>query len=114
MASSCSMVATTVISGFLSIVPFLALDDADELAGMVFGAADVDDGHVRHGRGVLDRAAQAAFQPAVAASRAHRNPFSQNVRWRGDRNHQHISIGAAHCANHSARYVGNDSAPGPE
>src|SRR4051812_37856079 len=111
MASSCSMVATTVISGLLSFVPFLALDDTDELAGVVFGAADVNDGNVGCRRGVLDRAAQAVFDHAVAASCAHRNPFSQNVWRRGDQHHHHVDIGAAHGANHGARYVGDDGAP---
>src|SRR5436189_3506482 len=111
MASSCSMVATTVISGFLSIVPSLALDGADELAGMVFGTADIDDGSVGRGRGVLDHPTQAAFDPTVAASCAQRNPFGQNVWRRGDQDHQHVGIGAAHCANDSTRYVGDDRTP---
>src|SRR6185369_15245866 len=115
MASSCSMVATTVISGLLlSIVPFLALDDADELAGMIFGTAGVNDRYVRRRRGVLHRAAQTVFDLAVAASCAHRNPFSQNV-WRcGDHNHHHVGIGAAHCANYGARYVGDDGSSGAD
>src|ERR1041384_6372408 len=111
MASSCSMVATTVISGLLSFVPFLALDDAYELAGMIFGTADVDDGDVRRGRGVLHRAAQAVFGQAVAASCAHRNPFGQNVWRRRDRNHDHVGVGATHGASDRARYVGDDGAP---
>src|SRR5438874_9289734 len=98
MASSCSMVATTVISGLLSIVPFLALDDADKLAGMIVGAAGVDDRHVGRSRGVLHGAAQTVFDRAVAASCAHRNSFSQYVWRRRDQHHHHASIGAAHGA----------------
>src|SRR6267142_284871 len=114
MASSCSMVATTVISGFLSIVPFLALDDADELEGVIFGAGGVDDGHVGRRRGVLHRAAQTVFDRAVAASCAHRNPYSQHVWRRGDQNHHYFGIATTHGANHGARYVGDDGSSGAD
>src|SRR6478736_4868472 len=113
MASSCSMVATTVMfESLLSIAPFLALDGADQLAGVIFGAADIDDGDVGHRSGILHRATEASLEPAVAASRAHRDPFGQNVRGRRDRNHDHVGIGGASRADRGARYVGNDGAPG--
>src|SRR6478735_7945712 len=108
MASSCSMVATTVISGFLSFVPFPALDDADELAGVVFGTAGIDDGNVRRSRGILHRAAQTVFDRAVAASCAHRNPFCQYVWRRRDQDYSDVGISAAHCANHRTRDVDDD------
>src|ERR671924_533463 len=114
MASSCSMVEITVTLTLPSIVPFLALDDADELARMIFGTAGIDDGDVGRGGGILHRATQARFELAVAAPLPHRKPFGQNV-WRGsDRNHHHVGIGTAHRANHGARYVGNDGSPGAD
>src|SRR5512138_496438 len=106
MASSCSMVATTLISSSLSTVPLLALDDPKKLPSMVFSAAGIDDGHVGRLRGVLDRAVQTAVQTAVALPRAHRDPFSQNLGRRRDRNHHDIGIGTARGADHGMRHVG--------
>jgi len=48
--------------------------------------------------------------PSLLRAR-HRNPFSQNVWRRRNQNHHHVGIGAAHGANHRARYVGDDGSP---
>ena len=50
-------------------VPPLALDDPHQLARMIFGAADIDDGDIGRGRGVVDGATEPLLDLAVAAPR---------------------------------------------
>src|SRR6266404_5403134 len=106
-------IAVLLISGS-PMRPSPALDDSYKLARMVLRAADIGDGHVRHGRGIADDTAKPVGEPSVAAARPRGKALAKNFRRRRDRDHHDIRIGAAYRFNYRARYIGDHRAPGAD
>src|ERR1700730_17136538 len=96
-----------------AIAASITSDDPQQLARMVFDAADVDDGSIGRSR-VIDGAAKPVLDLAVAAAGPRGQALRENVRGCRDRDHGDMCIAAAHRIDHGARYVDDHGAAGAE
>src|SRR3984893_17429733 len=96
-----------------AIAASITSDDPQQLARMVFDAADIDDGSIGRSR-VIDGAAKPVLDLAVAAAGPRGQAVRENVRACRDRNHGDMFIAAAHRIDDGARYVDDHRGAGAE
>src|SRR6266481_5728657 len=110
MASSCSTVAMIDIAVLLMaanregglLAPSSAFDDLYKLVRMMLDAADIRDRYIGLDCDIIRGAAEPVLDLPVAAPRPRSQALAKNFRWRRDRHHRDIGIGAAYRVNHRA------------